>query len=111
MTGDKRSKIDQEIGRAADLSGAELAANWRKMFRSPQPKGFKRWLREQASAFRIRLRTFGDPISARRKRFLAIAERGEAAKPAAPERHHCSNAAVGTSAGGTIAPRSNTHEA
>ena len=91
MTGDKR--IHEEIGRAADLSGAELVANWRKMFRSPQSKGFKQGLREQASAFRIRLRTLGDPISARRKSFLAIAERGEAAKPAVSERHDSSNAA------------------
>jgi len=97
MTGDKRSKIDQEIdqeiGRATDLSGAELVANWREMFRSSQPKGFKRRLHEQACAFRIRLRNFGNPKSTRRKRFLAIAERGETTKPAAPERHDSSNAA------------------
>lgn len=91
MTGDKR--IHQEIGRPADLSGAELVVNWRKMFQSPQSKGFKQRLREQASAFRIRLRTFGDPISARRERFLAIAERDEAAKPAVSRHHDSSNAA------------------
>jgi hypothetical protein len=74
MTGNRRSKIDQEIGRMADLSGAELVASWRKMFKAPPPKGIKRGLLERARAYRLQVRAFGGLKPASRKRLLAIAE-------------------------------------
>ena len=73
MTGDRRSKIDQEIGRVADLSRAELVASWRKMFKAPPPKGIKRGLLERARAYRLQVRTFGGLKAATRKTLLARA--------------------------------------
>ena len=77
MTGDRRSKIDQEIGRVADLSRAELVASWRKMFKAPPPKGIKRGLLERARAYRLQVRTFGGLKLATRKALLARAGVGE----------------------------------
>ena len=59
MTGAKRSKIDREIGKVADLSRTELVENWRKMFKAPPPKSIKRRLLERARSYRLRVRTFG----------------------------------------------------
>ena len=86
MTGEKRSKIDQEIGQVADLSRAELVENWRKMFKAPPPKGIKRGLLERARAYRLQVRSFGGLKSTTRKRLLAIAKNGNVAKSAPPER-------------------------
>jgi hypothetical protein len=80
MTTDSRSKVDQEIGHVADLTRAELVENWRKMFKSPPPKGIKRGLLERARAYRIQARAFGGLKPAARKRLLAIAEGGRIAE-------------------------------
>jgi hypothetical protein len=84
MTVDKRSKIDQEIGRVADLSAAELVANWRKMFRAPPPKGIKRGLLERAHAYRLQVRAFGGLKPATRKTLLARAGVHETPGPVSP---------------------------
>jgi len=73
MNRDSQSKIDQEIGRVADLSGAELATNWRKMFKAPPPKGIKRGLLERAHAYRLQVRAFGGLKPATRKTLLVRA--------------------------------------
>ena len=84
MTGDKRSKIDQEIGQVADLSRAELVASWRKMFKAPPPRGIKRGLLERARAYRLQVRTFGGLKSATRKALLARAGGGETPESVSP---------------------------
>ena len=57
----------------ADLSGAELAASWRKMFKAQPPKGIKRGLLERARAYRLQVRAFGGLKPATRKTLLASA--------------------------------------
>ena len=68
-----QSTIDQEIGRVAHLTSAELATNWRKMFKAPPPKGIKRGLLERAHAYRHQVRAFGGLKPATRKNLLARA--------------------------------------
>ena len=87
MIGDTQSKIDQEIGQAADLSQAELVVSWRKLIMSPRSKGIRGFLLERASAFRIHIRTYGGFKSTARERFLAITEREDFATPITPK--HC----------------------
>ena len=85
MTGDQRSKIEQEIGQVADLSREDLVTAWQKMFGALPPKGAKRGILERAFAYRLQARAFGGLKPATRKKLLAMAAEGKAAEPAAPE--------------------------
>ncbi len=104
MTGDRLSKVEQEIGHVADLSRAELVENWRKMFKSPPPKGIKRGLLERASAYRIQARAFRGLKPAARKRLMAIAEGSCVAMPTPSERRGDSRTNARHRNGTTLTP-------
>ena len=82
MTGDRLSKIEQEIGQLADLSRDDLAAGWQKMFGALPPKGVKRGILERACAYRLQARAFGGLKPATRKKLLAMTAEGNTAESA-----------------------------
>ena len=66
------SRIDEEIGRLADLSRPELVQRWLAIYKVPPPRGIKRPLIERAVAWHMQAKRFGG-LSAEHRRVLRSA--------------------------------------
>ena len=73
-------RIDEAIGRLADLSREQLVELWIKAHGRKPPKGVKRALLERSAAYRIQARAVGGLKPATRRHLLALAN-GRSKKP------------------------------